>query len=676
MKQLLPILGLASSLFALENWQWQSHDPLGNTLTDIHWDGTQAIAVGGGGAIMRSTDLDIWEACSSGTSNHLYKVEKFNETYIASGERGTILTSTDGLGWQTMQHDALEGVFGRLFAIASNDTIAVVTGEYGAMFTSANGSDWEFHGALLNYKSNSIKDIVWADTIFHAVGLNRYTYSSYDGTTWTKGAYDKGYRNQDAITYDGANFVTAGFGFSTYKSADGVTMDTSNAGRNGKLNDIHFADGQYVAAGSNTGSTGCLLRSTDRTLWDTIKVEGSQQFTSITHTGTEWLIGSAFGQIYRSSDLETFTALHDVPPITNNAINYNGDHFLIAADDGQVLRSENGLNWDTTSVTGYDNMLNAHWSGEAWIVAGKGGKVFTSADGKAWTKQYPGARAAINKIVNTETGILAFCDATFGDRAKIYRASKSGENWELVHSFDSNNELISGATDGAVTLGICGWGDLWYHAGTPESAWVKSESAVIIDNVNDALYYMDQFYLVGDSGMVYRSGDGAQWEAFTTPTTHDLDGIKNINGTLYAFGDNGTLLSSADGATWVEELSVKGLLVTDLATNGKGWLAVSYGGAIVQSGEFQKVGVLAQSGSRASGLRVEQRSGAIRLSLPEGRPITAVKLYNLKGQELRSLTLDGVANYTLPTTALSAGRYLVTLGSDNGLTTTQIVVKY
>ena len=57
------------------------------------------VAVGDNGTILTSTDGTTWTSRTSGTSNFLYGVTYGNSTFVAVGHYETILTSSDGTTW-------------------------------------------------------------------------------------------------------------------------------------------------------------------------------------------------------------------------------------------------------------------------------------------------------------------------------------------------------------------------------------------------------------------------------------------------------------------------------------------------------------------------------------------------------------------------------------------------
>ena len=70
----------------------------------------------------------------------LHKVAFGNDTFVAVGNQGAIVTSSNnGTNWTTRSSGTTEGLTGIAFA---NDTFVAV-GDYGTIFTSSNnGTTW------------------------------------------------------------------------------------------------------------------------------------------------------------------------------------------------------------------------------------------------------------------------------------------------------------------------------------------------------------------------------------------------------------------------------------------------------------------------------------------------------------------------------------------------------
>src|SRR5262245_21144709 len=81
---------------SLDTWIWRNPTPTAKALRGIVYSGSQFVAVGDGGAILRSTDVVKWLSHQSPAASDLSGIAYGNGLFVAVGNTGTIVTSTDG----------------------------------------------------------------------------------------------------------------------------------------------------------------------------------------------------------------------------------------------------------------------------------------------------------------------------------------------------------------------------------------------------------------------------------------------------------------------------------------------------------------------------------------------------------------------------------------------------
>lgn len=104
-----------------------------NTLNGVAFGNQTYVAVGIGGTIVTSEDAATWDVQFSGTTATLLSVKFLNGQFFAVGANGTILQSLDGATWQTQN----SGVSGTLKEITFGDGRFVACGSDRSLFTSA-----------------------------------------------------------------------------------------------------------------------------------------------------------------------------------------------------------------------------------------------------------------------------------------------------------------------------------------------------------------------------------------------------------------------------------------------------------------------------------------------------------------------------------------------------------
>ena len=87
----------------LDTWTWRNPLPTGNNLNGITYGNGQFVAVGNLGTILTSTDGTNWIQQQSGTAIGLWGIAYGNGQFVAEGGPGIILTSADGVKWAKHQ---------------------------------------------------------------------------------------------------------------------------------------------------------------------------------------------------------------------------------------------------------------------------------------------------------------------------------------------------------------------------------------------------------------------------------------------------------------------------------------------------------------------------------------------------------------------------------------------
>jgi len=204
--------------------------------------------------IVKSDDGILWESVYTNTSrlyqnlNDIRYIESKNfEGYIAVGignrvtsgnetaapvveSYGKVMYSITGNEWV---ESFVYFTNYELYAITASDVLIVVVGDNGEIWNSLNASNW---GKIspLNYLGNpittSLRDVIYANEIFIAVGNNGVILRSTDGYTWTDQNYPVHFTNDLwNISYDGTYFFIVGNNGAMFRSVNGLFWtDISN----------------------------------------------------------------------------------------------------------------------------------------------------------------------------------------------------------------------------------------------------------------------------------------------------------------------------------------------------------------------------------------------------------------------------------------------------------------
>lgn len=161
------------------------------------------VAVGEKGVIVTSSDGVTWVNRASGTSVWLLAVTWAQGFYLAVGDNGTLLASSDAVTWQLRSTGTLQ----RLNAIAFGDGTWVIAGEAGTVLTSPDGLVWTVH---------TVGESVWLRGLAH--GLGRFVLSGQQGriyvTTDRGRSFTRSYvatsGGLEGVAFDGEHFHVVG----------------------------------------------------------------------------------------------------------------------------------------------------------------------------------------------------------------------------------------------------------------------------------------------------------------------------------------------------------------------------------------------------------------------------------------------------------------------------------
>ena len=196
----------------------------------------------------------------------LTRITHGNNIFIAIGENGMILTSTDGLNW--IQGNS--GTTEKLNGVAYGNNMFIVVGDNGTLLSSQDGVAWN---RIYLDTSNHLIGITYANGLFVVVGQQDIVFTSHDGILWTfqRAGGSKDYYLID-VAYGNGSFVAVGYGYYEgnqtphsiiLTSKNGIDWTDVNLILNGYLIGVAYGNNMFVAVGQN----GTVLTSNDGMIW-------------------------------------------------------------------------------------------------------------------------------------------------------------------------------------------------------------------------------------------------------------------------------------------------------------------------------------------------------------------------------------------------------------------------
>ncbi len=238
-------------------------------LRAVTHDGAKFIAVGmdydfgvGGWeqTIYTSPDGTSWteryDSNSGSVSNiRLNDVAYGGGYYVAVGDNGTIVRSTDGISWSTVS----SGTSTDLQGVSYGDGVFVVVGDEGGttpevVLTSSNGSSWTDHSSGVDITDNMwLFHIQYCNDRFLAGGWrSSIQYSTDQGATFTNNLSDT--YDIPAFAYGNGTYLAAGNYYSSATdinlvSLDGVNWSEISTPGQDDRNAAVYYDGTFITVG-------------------------------------------------------------------------------------------------------------------------------------------------------------------------------------------------------------------------------------------------------------------------------------------------------------------------------------------------------------------------------------------------------------------------------------------
>ncbi len=152
---------------------------------------SQAVVVGGDkGTILFSSDGKIFSTVESGTNANINGIACNNELFIAGADRATILISKNGSSWRSIKSEAR----GNIVSVTANDPFFIGITDIGEILTSKDGINWDIRDYNKEYsgynKSCVLKKVLATNNRIVIIGKHNdnspaVLFSSL-GNVWTE----------------------------------------------------------------------------------------------------------------------------------------------------------------------------------------------------------------------------------------------------------------------------------------------------------------------------------------------------------------------------------------------------------------------------------------------------------------------------------------------------------
>ncbi|MDX2109815.1 MAG: Ig-like domain-containing protein [Verrucomicrobiota bacterium] len=565
-------------------------------------------------------------------------------TWIAVGDLGTILLSSDnGVTWVVQRSGTDRGLNDIYFDPVNNLYLAV--GDEGIILTSTNGSDWSVRNAA---STDDLNTIASGNGFYVALGNNGVVMTSRDGTVWTQ-RITRFPNDIQSVSFSQGRFIAVADNYSVFSSPTGETWTLVASATAETMHNVAHGNDAFIAVGDH----GTILRKTDgSSTWNNLNAALPLALKDTDFHGIAYGIPDSSGLpifvavgadkaiITSADDGLSWTEVQNKPPVdtTYNDVVYGRDLnqkslFVAVGDDFNVAISYDGQNWNTVAnlPTGAYTHLNSIIYAEelqSFVVVGDGGTVLISPDGINWRYRYTGTNAnlydvaygaqlrklvavgANGSILTSEKGDVWYWQSsgtlydirgvdylpdeapstggTFVAVGDVFQvmASTNAINWSvqissnlnalqgLGHSDGPNRELIAvGDFQSILSSAIA------FPTGLDN--WIQHNPTTADVNLRSVIYQNNLYVAVGDAGSIFTSGDGFVWTKQDTGITEAIKDIAYGDNHYVAIGDK-VILSSSNGYDWVVQSSWTDIF-NSITYADKNFFIVGNDGLIIRS---------------------------------------------------------------------------------------------
>jgi photosystem II stability/assembly factor-like uncharacterized protein len=312
----------------------------------VVYTGARFVAVGQAGIIVESSDGLTWTEVSSRlTKRTLNSIAYGNNLLIATMnyvyEHALYLSSDGGASWTTLPHlpgdvlvNRIKFMDGFFYAFCGS-----------SIFTSSDGYNWtNFYTSTVANPSSGFNDLIHANGLYVLVGFDPKILVSTDGLAWTAGNWTGPYNAAfTSVTFGNNTFVAVGNSGQVISSQDGMTWSDANIYASDNFTGVAFGNNQFVVV----GTYGTVYSSTDGKNWSN-RVYGYDSYLSqVIYSPSGFVaVGAA------ETDTVDYTRLHTsidgihwtdeiLPAVGDlNALAYGSNTYYASGSWGIILKSD------------------------------------------------------------------------------------------------------------------------------------------------------------------------------------------------------------------------------------------------------------------------------------------------------------------------------------------------
>ena len=389
------------------DWNDLSRDDI-YRLTAVGFGNGVFVTVNDSGNIWTSSDRTNWLNQTIGGFPAMWSVSFVNNQFLvpanghpAVGDTRLILTSTDGTNWTGFDSAAADP----LFAVTGRERGYVAVGQHGQMVNSSDAVVWTNQTAYLFSHVSWFSAVTFGAGRFVAVARDGIA-TSRDGVNW-ESANAAVLAFPTDVSFAGGRFLATGLKGNILWSDEGVTWQSVQIAPEIQLTCSAYGSGVYLVAGISAGpalsDVGWLLASTNLTDWETVYQATNKVPRRIVYGNGRFVASAAFQRLVLvSSNGLDWTEVSTGSVGITDMVFANGQFLALEG------RSANGVDWtfnssQTRDFVGSNSLADIAFGdgvfvaldsnglgepvGSGFSARQGGGSLWTSTNGVGWTRR-------------------------------------------------------------------------------------------------------------------------------------------------------------------------------------------------------------------------------------------------------------------------------------------------
>ena len=326
-------------------------------VSDAHGSVTSAVARL---TVSPVVPLDHWSSRNSGKPDDLFAITYGDGRFVAVGDTGTILASTNGLNWT--DHSVFDLYY--LNGVTYGNGLYVAVGGSGGILTSPDSVSWTDRSGEAT--SADLRDVAYGNGVYVAIGTAGTILISADADIWETIVADP---NQDLnpITFANGAFVVVGQRNSDsvgiiLTSADGATWSEASPGTPPHLRGIGAGPGGIVVVGNG----GSFLTSTNSSTWAGTTVScpgGAVNLRACTYGDGAYVVMGNGGTILSSETAFGWTCRPSGTAVNLHSVAFGQGTFVAVGSGGTILQAVASLPLTLSVRTSGPNLVTLSWPG-------------------------------------------------------------------------------------------------------------------------------------------------------------------------------------------------------------------------------------------------------------------------------------------------------------------------